>query len=126
MTKEKWQGHIAILCTNLIFGLNTPTAKSLVPTWISPTALTCLRMSFATVIFWIIASFFKQEKVSKKDLVIIFFGALFGLVGAQLSFAVALQYKGTYHVQKGSGRFYRCCRSLTDYLTFLPGKQRIQ
>ena len=98
MTKEKWQGHIAILCTNLIFGLNTPTAKSLVPTWISPTALTCLRMSFATVIFWIIASFFKQEKVSKKDLVVIFFGALFGLVGAQLSFAVALQYTSPVNI----------------------------
>lgn len=98
MTKEKWQGHIAILCTNLIFGLNTPTAKSLVPAWISPTALTCLRMSFATVIFWIIASFFKQEKVSRKDLIIIFFGALFGLVGAQLSFAVALQYTSPVNI----------------------------
>lgn len=80
--KEKWEGHIAILFTNLIFGLNTPIAKTVVPVWISPTALTALRMSFATLIFWIIASFFPKEKVSRKDLVILLFGALFGLVGA--------------------------------------------
>ncbi len=98
MTKYKWQGHIAILSCNLIFGLNTPIAKSLVPMWISPTALTFLRMSFASVIFWIIASCFKKEKVSFRDLIIIFFGALFGLVGAQLSFATALLYTSPVNI----------------------------
>lgn len=98
MTREKWQGHTAILFTNLIFGLNTPIAKSLVPTWIAPTALTFLRMSFATVVFWCIASFCRKERVSSKDLGIIFLGALFGLVGAQLSFAVALQYTSPVNI----------------------------
>lgn len=98
MTKEKWQGHFAILCTNLIFGLNTPIAKSVIPSWIAPAALTCLRMTFATLVFWIIGVFFTAEKVSPKDLVIIFFGALFGLVGAQLSFALALQYTSPVNI----------------------------
>lgn len=98
MTKEKWQGHIAILVCNLIFGLNTPTAKTLVPLWISPTALTLLRMSFAAILFWLIASFFKKEKVKSKDLFTIFFGALFGLVGAQLSFAQALLYTSPVNI----------------------------
>lgn len=98
MTKEKWQGHIAILVCNLIFGLNTPTAKTLVPQWISPTALTLLRMSFAAILFWVIASFFKTEKVKSKDLLTIFFGALFGLVGAQLSFAKALLYTSPVNI----------------------------
>lgn len=98
MTKEKWEGHIAILFTNLIFGLNTPIAKTIVPEWISPTALTALRMSFATLIFWTIASFFPKEKVCGKDLVTILFGALFGLVGAQLSFATALKYTSPVNI----------------------------
>lgn len=98
MTKEKWEGHIAILFTNLIFGLNTPIAKTIVPEWISPTALTALRMSFATLIFWTIASFFPKEKVYGKDLVTILFGALFGLVGAQLSFATALKYTSPVNI----------------------------
>lgn len=92
MTKSKWQGHLAILATNLIFGLNTPIAKTIVPEWIHPFALTFLRMGFAALAFWLIGLFSKNEEVSRKDLGIIFLGALFGLVGAQLSFAEALQY----------------------------------
>lgn len=92
MTKDKWHGHLAILTANLIFGLNTPIAKTLVPEWITPYALTLLRMSFGAAIFWGISLFFKKEKVNNKDLCVLFFGGLFGLVGTQLSFANALIY----------------------------------
>lgn len=98
MTKEKWQGHIAILMTNVIFGLNTPIAKTLVPEWIHPFALTLVRMSCATVVFWGISLFLPREKVCRKDLAILFFAALFGLIGAQLSFAVALQYTSPVNI----------------------------
>ncbi len=98
MTKEKWKGHLAILATNLIFGLNTPIAKTLVPEWISPYALTLVRMSFAAFVFWIVGLFAAREKVKARDLIIIFFGALFGLVGAQLSFANALLYTSPVNI----------------------------
>lgn len=98
MTKDKWHGHVAIFATNLIFGFNTPIAKTLVPEWISPYALTFLRMTFATLIFWGIGFFFPKEKVSRRDLWILFFGALFGLVGAQLSFANALIYTSPVNI----------------------------
>ena len=98
MTKDKWQGHMAILATNLIFGLNTPIAKTIVPVWIGPYGLTLLRMSFATLIFWLVGLFAAKEKIAIRDLVIIFFGALFGLVGAQLSFANALLYTSPVNI----------------------------
>lgn len=98
MTKDKWHGHLAILATNFIFGLNTPIAKTIVPEWISPYALTLVRMSFAALIFWSVGCFAVKEHVRKKDLVIIFFGALFGLVGAQLSFANALLYTSPVNI----------------------------
>ena len=98
MTKEKWQGHLAILTTNFIFGLNTPIAKTIVPEWISPYALTLVRMTFATLIFWIVGLFVKKEQVKTRDLITIFFGALFGLVGAQLSFANALLYTSPVNI----------------------------
>lgn len=98
MTKDKWHGHLAILATNFIFGLNTPIAKTIVPTWISPYGLTLLRMSFAAIIFWIVGLFVAKEKISNRDLVVIFFGALFGLVGAQLSFANALLYTSPVNI----------------------------
>lgn len=98
MTKDKWYGHMAILATNFIFGLNTPIAKTIVPEWISPYALTLVRMSFAALIFWCAGLFSAREHVTPRDLVIIFFGALFGLVGAQLSFAHALLYTSPVNI----------------------------
>ena len=98
MSKEKWYGHLAIITTNCIFGLNTPIAKSFVPEWISPYALTFVRMLFATLIFWIIGCFFQKEKIASRDLIVIFLGALFGLVGAQLTFAHALLYTSPVNI----------------------------
>ena len=98
MTKEKWRGHLAIIATNCIFGLNTPIAKSFVPAWISPYALTFVRMAFATLIFWSVSCFFPKEKIAPRDFFIIFFGSLFGLVGAQLSFAHALLYTSPVNI----------------------------
>lgn len=98
MTKDKWHGHLAILATNFIFGLNTPIAKTIVPEWISPYALTLVRMSFATLIFWAVGCFVAKEHVKGRDLVTIFLGALFGLVGAQLSFANALLYTSPVNI----------------------------
>lgn len=98
MTKDKWHGHLTILATNFIFGLNTPIAKTIVPEWISPYALTLVRMSCATLIFWIAGFFVRKEHVTTRDLVTIFFGALFGLVGAQLSFANALLYTSPVNI----------------------------
>lgn len=98
MTKDKWYGHLAILSTNLIFGLNTPIAKTIVPEWISPYTLTLVRMAFATLIFWSVSCFTPKEQVARRDLITIFFGALFGLVGAQLSFANALLYTSPVNI----------------------------
>ena len=76
MTKDKWLGHGAILATNLIFGLNTPIAKTIVPEWISPYALTFVRMVFATLVFWGIGLLAPKEEVGKRDLWTIFGGCL--------------------------------------------------
>ena len=67
MTKDKWLGHGAILATNLIFGLNTPIAKTIVPEWISPYALTFVRMVFATLVFWGIGSERRSRKTGSMD-----------------------------------------------------------
>lgn len=98
MTKDKWHGHLAILTTNFIFGLNTPIAKTIVPEWISPYALTLVRMVFAASLFWVISCFVPKEHVKIRDLFIIFWGALFGLIGSQLSFANALLYTSPVNI----------------------------
>ena len=141
MTKDKWLGHGAILATNLIFGLNTPIAKTIVPEWISPYALTFVRMVFATLVFWGIGLLAPKEEVGKRDLWTIFWGALFGLVGAQVhltgqyyhhcSHDPARGYadrspdiKRARHIQKSCRSFDRSIGCLTDHFSIVGYKYR--
>lgn len=90
MTKDKWHGHIAIFSANILFGLNIPIAKTLMPEWIDPIGLTFLRMSFGALAFWATSLFVLNEKVSKKDLLILFFCAILGTTANQLTFIQGL------------------------------------
>ena len=55
-------------------------------------------MVFATLVFWGIGLLAPKEEVGKRDLWTIFWGALFGLVGAQVSFANALLYTSPVNI----------------------------
>ena len=56
----------ALLATS-IFGLNHTVTKTLMPVFITPSALLFARVSGACTLFWIISIFNKQEKIEKKD-----------------------------------------------------------
>ena len=90
MTKDKWHGHMAIFAANILFGINIPIAKTLMPEWIDPVGLTFLRMSFGAIAFWLVSVFTLNEKVSKKDLLILFFCAILGTTVNQLTFIEGL------------------------------------
>ncbi|MDN6310011.1 MAG: DMT family transporter [Flavobacteriaceae bacterium] len=89
---KQLQGHLAIIFANVIFGLSIPITKTLIDTWVTPSAYTFMRMAVGALIFWGIGEFVKKEKVSKRDLLTIAIGSFFGFVATQLLFAVALQY----------------------------------
>lgn len=95
---SKWIGHIAVLAVNIIFGFNSPTSKLIVPEWISPQLFTCIRLTFAALMFWIIGAFFPREHVSLKDKATIFIGGVFGLVVVMYSFAEALRYTSPINI----------------------------
>ncbi|MGL4993064.1 MAG: DMT family transporter [Bacteroidales bacterium] len=90
MNREKWIGHLAIFATAILFGLNIPIAKSLMPDYFAPTTVTSLRMVFAAVAFWITSLFLPKEKVSNKDLFFLFRASLFGVFLNQSSFIIGL------------------------------------
>lgn len=92
------KGHLAILGTNIIFGLNIPASKALMSGFMTPLGYTLARILFATLLFWAAACFFPREKVRPKDLFIIAVGGLFGFTLAQTTFAVALQYTSPVRV----------------------------
>jgi len=80
MNKEKLQGHIAMFFTATIFGINIPFSKTLMPEWMSPEAMTYSRFLFGAIAFWITSLFVNSEHVTTKDLRLLFFGALLGVV----------------------------------------------
>lgn len=90
MTKEKWYGHLAILITNILFGLNIPLSKSLLSEWVTPMGLTWMRMAFAALAFWIASLFIRRERVTPKDLAILFCCAILGMVINQTFFLQGL------------------------------------
>lgn len=79
LNKEKLKGHILILITNILFAVNMPISKYLLPNHVQPEALTILRMSSACLLFWITSLFIKREKVTMKDLGLLFICALCGV-----------------------------------------------
>lgn len=79
MNNEKLKGHILILIANILFGINMPISKYLLPTHVLPEGLTIMRMAFGCMMFWITSLFFKQEKVPLKDLGLLCICAICGV-----------------------------------------------
>lgn len=90
MEKKKMQGHMAMLVANIIFGVNNPISRSLMPEVLSPYTLTFFRFSGGMLIFWIASMFVKNEKIERKDLLKLFFASTFALTINQLAFFVGL------------------------------------
>lgn len=75
----------------IIFGLNIPANKYMyAEELLTPTAMTALRMLFATVAFWIVSLFMQKEKVAKKDMLLLLAGGICGMVLNQGLFAYGL------------------------------------
>lgn len=90
MNTEKLKGHILILITNILFAINMPISKYLLPSHVQPEALTIMRMSSACLLFWLTSLFIKREKVTMKDLGLLFICALCGVGINQGLFIVGL------------------------------------
>jgi len=90
MEKNKWNGHIAIMAANLLFGINHPISRSLMPEIIDPILLTFFRILGGLILFWASALFVKVEKVPTKDRILFFLAAFFALTANQIPFFVGL------------------------------------
>ena len=88
---KKWVGHLAVLTVYIIFGINPNCSKAVVPEYITPEAYTALRLVVGAAGFWIISLFTSHEKVAKRDMWMIVFGAV-SLYGTLWAFAEAMRY----------------------------------
>lgn len=90
MNKKKIPGHSALFVAYVIFGLNIPISRSIIPETVDPFALTYFRIAGGSALFWLLSLFVKKEKVSSGDLIMLFFASFFALILNQTSFIVGL------------------------------------
>ncbi len=76
----------AAFAANLIFGINFVVAKSIMPDFMLPRAVIFIRVFGASLIFWLISLFYKQEKVSPKDFQTMAVASIFGVAINQIMF----------------------------------------
>lgn len=90
MEKNKLNGHIAMFSANMIFGLNIPVSRTLMPEILSPYTLTFFRLAGGLLLFGITSLFVKKEHVPAKDILMLFFASLFALTLNQLPYYIGL------------------------------------
>ena len=82
-------GHLFAFAANLLWGLMSPIGKSALSEF-SALSVTTFRMVGAAACFWLLSLFCKQEHVNHRDLLKMFFAALFALVFNQGVFIFGL------------------------------------
>ncbi len=86
MNQKNFTAHLAVLGANIIFGLNYVIAKGIMPNWLEPRAIIILRVTGATLIFWLVELIGHSEKVARKDLLRMVVAAFFGVALNQIMF----------------------------------------
>lgn len=86
MKRHYWFAHLAILAANLIYGINYSVAKLVLGKHIEPFGFVLLRVLGTILLIWTVAFAFVSEKVTRKDLRLLFFCGLFGVGINQLLF----------------------------------------
>jgi drug/metabolite transporter (DMT)-like permease len=84
--KTRTLALIAVSIATIIYGVNYTIAKDVMPTYVKPYAFILLRVSGATVIFWILSLFIKPQKIEKQDYKKIALASFFGIALNMLSF----------------------------------------
>ncbi len=79
-----------MLFSSIIFALNVPITKSLIPFWVTPLGVTAMRLTFASLIFWVASLFMTREKVDRKDFPTLFLGSFLGMGFNQVLFIIGL------------------------------------
>lgn len=90
--KNTIKGHLAILFCNIIFGLNIPIAKMVMPEYMDAYAMAFFRTVGACALFWLASLFTKKEKVPNKDKLLFFAASIFAILTNQMLFVKGLEY----------------------------------
>ena len=86
MISKSLKAHLALFGANLIYGINYTVAKDVMPNYLHPSGFVVLRIIGANLLFWILGSIYKTEKIEKNDRLRLLLCAVFGVAVNQLFF----------------------------------------
>lgn len=90
MDFNKFKAHIALLLAATMWGLMSPIGKAAMEAGITGLILANMRMLGGAVCFWLAALFVRQEQVPPRDLLLMFFASMLGIVCNQGCFTFGL------------------------------------
>ncbi|HWB65062.1 MAG TPA: DMT family transporter [Chitinophagales bacterium] len=82
--------HILLFIVNLFYGAGFTVSKMVMPEYIGPFGFIFIRVSVTTILFFILHYFWLNEKVERKDFLLLAVCALFGVVINQEMFFLGL------------------------------------
>lgn len=95
---SKTYAIIALFSVQLLYGLNYTFSKVIMnENFMSPFALTVLRVVGATILFWLFSIWFPKEKIEKKDYFKFFIAAIFGVGLNMVLFLKGLELTSPIH-----------------------------
>ena len=77
---------ILAFTASIIYGISFTIAKEVMPLYVKPFGFILLRVSGATLLFWLISFSIPKEKIARKDFFVIFLSAVFGVALNMLTF----------------------------------------
>lgn len=89
---------LAVLMVQVLYGLNFTFAKDVMAGgYVTPFAFIVLRVSGATLLFWLFSWFGPKERIDPRDYVKIFIAAIFGVAVNMLLFFKGLEFTTPIH-----------------------------
>jgi len=80
------KAHFALLFVNVLYGASHVLAKGLMPEFVTPNVFILFRVLGSVLLFWLLISFQKMEKINPKDFPLFIACGLFGVAINQLFF----------------------------------------
>ena len=88
---KRYLALIAAFLATTIYGINHTIAKEVMPIYIESSGFIMLRLLGATLIFWTISLFTKNEKIESRDFLKIVFASVLGMCTNMLAFFRGLE-----------------------------------
>lgn len=91
------KAHLALLTVNIIYALSYGFSKDVLSTHIPPFAFILIRVLGASLLFWLLTSFYPSKKIAKKDYLLLAICGFFGVAANQLLFFEGLNNTSSIH-----------------------------